>query len=410
MFFKKPDAVKLMQFTELKRYIDSLFDSQVSRVIDTVNKSLNALAAEVARFYELSEKFYSTDSESDMEFIEHMSSGFIKSQKALYSKSLSSILSGAQANMQVVADTHYEEVKLRKESFESIIQDILKLNSKFSMILVAYPKQMEAFKRQFSRMDKLLKSINEQLKGVSNEVGAYNSIMEKIAHMEEYIVSINEARAGNQASAINREEGYEEKLRNSISYIKSERSSYESKRHSAEEEANAIKHNIVSLLQPLSRAARIYDHESKGKIKIAEFISNPFNLLQGSDKCRTFEAELLKMQGYISSNPSKFKGYEAELTQISTVIKGNVPDMLARIQSFDKEIDATKEKIAALTAKIHETENEKSKLEEKFGEMVGKEEALRKASESMLKLKEEIEALCLNTYRVKLEITGMPEA
>ncbi len=400
----KPEAVKPIQFAELERYIGSLFDSHVSKGINSVDKSISDLVAEAAKFAELSDKFYSSDIEPDMEFIEHMSSGFMKSQKDLYAKSLSSILHEVQSSAQIVANTRYEEAKLKKEAFELIMQEILRLNSKFSMILVGYPRQMDAFKRQFSRMDKLLKGINDQLKGMSQEVGAYNNIIEKVSMMEESISLIEEIGKMGGASGMIRDEASEEKLRSAISTIGTERSSYESKMHSFEEEAKLIRHNITSLLQPLSRAARIYDHETKGKVRMAEFISNPISLLQGGNSYHVFESELLKMKSYISSNASKFKGHEAEQAHIAAVIKGNMPEMLARLRSLSDNVNNTKEKIAALTSRIHEMTNEKNKLEEKFGEMADREEKLRKSHESMLTYKGEIEKLCLDAYRVKIEI------
>ncbi|MGC8537718.1 MAG: hypothetical protein ACP5MZ_01895 [Candidatus Micrarchaeia archaeon] len=409
MFFKKPDIVKQVPFTELARYMDSLFDSKISKVMDSVDRLVSSLSAEAARFAELSEKFSSTDLEPDMEYIEHMSEGFIKSQKATYSKSLYTILTERAGSIDAPADTKYERIKIKKEAYEYMLQEILKLNSKFSMILVGYSKQMDAFKRQFSRMDKILKGINEQLKGVSEEVGAYNHINDEIARMMANIELINELDSRKRGLKIDRNEKADEKLRNAISAIEAERSSYESKKRSLEEEEKAARHSITSLLQPLSRASRIYDHDSKGKVRITDCISDPFNLLCDSDNYRAFENELRKMREYILSNNSKFKGYESEVSHISDILDGDIPNMMAKLQRINSEIDAIKGHVSALSSKLHEMESEKNKAEERFGMLADQEEHLRKAYASVTDSKSKIEELCFEAYRVRLSITGLPD-
>ncbi len=407
MFFKRQDAVKPIPFAELGRFVSSLFDSHISKGIDSINRSITTIVDEAARFAALSEKFSASDTEPDIEFIEHMGIGFIKSQKDIYAKSLLSILQGAQSGERVVADTRYEEAKLRKEALESVMQEILKLNSKFSMILVAYPKQMDAFKRQFSRIEKLLKSINDQLKGMSGEVAAYNGIMGKIYEMADQIGAINEAAPGTATASV-KEEGSEERLRAEIEALEKERSTYESKIHSLEDETNSIRHNLSSLLQPLLRAARIYDHESKSKIRISDLIRDIVGQMQGAVDYRAFEAELLKMQGYISSNPSKFKGHGTETMQITEAINGNVQGKLSRLNSLSNEVDAINGKIRELNGKIHERVSEKNKMEERLGEETDREEKLRNLRESLSGLKGEVERQCLNSYEAKIEITEIP--
>ena len=409
MFFKKPDIIKQVPFTELARYTDSMFDSKISKVMDSVERSVSSLSEEAARFAELSEKFSSADLEPDMEYIEHMSEGFIKSQKATYSKSLYSILTERAGSIDAPADTRYERIKLKKESYEYMLQEILKLNSKFSMILVGYSKQMDAFKREFSKMDKILKGINDQMKGVSEEVDAYNQINEEIARMMANIESINEASSRKSGLKIDRNEKEDEKLRNAISSIESERSSYESKMHSLEDEEKAMRHRIVSILQPLSRASRIYDHESKRKVHITEFIGDPIHLLANTDNYNIFEAELRKMREYILSNSSKFKGHESDASQISDVLSSDIPSMMAKLQHVETEANAIKERIAGLSSKLHEIEREKDKTEERFGELADQEERLRKSYASIIDSKSKIERLCFEAYKSRLSITDLPD-
>ncbi len=409
MFFKKPDIVKQVPFTELARYMDSMFDSKISKVMDSVERSISSLSEEAARFAELSEKFYSADLEPDMEYIEHMSEGFIKSQKATYSKSLYSILTERAGSIDAPADTRYERIKLKKEAYEYMLQEILKLNSKFSMILVGYSKQMDSFKREFSKIDKMLKGINDQLKGVSEEVDAYNRINEEIALMMANVESVNEASSRKSGLKIDRNEKADEKLRNAISAVEAERSSYESKMHSLEDEEKAMRHGIISILQPLSRASRIYDHESKGKVHITEFIGDPICLLSDIDNYHAFESELRKMREYILSNPSKFKGHESDASQISNAISSDIPRMMAKLQHIETEANAIKEHIAALSSKLHEMERERDKTEEKFGELADQDERMRKSYASIMDSKTKIERLCFEAYKARLSITGLPD-
>ncbi|EQD66970.1 hypothetical protein B2A_00912 [mine drainage metagenome] len=410
MFFKKPEAVKSVRYYELMHYVNSLFDSQVSKTVTAVDRSLSTLMVEAEKFADLSEKFYSADAEPDMEFIEHMSEGFIKSQKMVYSKSLSAILSERSAAMRITADTKYDEAKSRKEAFESMLQEVLRLNSKFSMILVGYSRQMDAFKKQFSRMDRELKQINEQLKGESEAVEAYNSISDQVSHMLSEIDALSHIRARKENQKIDRNIGSDEKLRSAISAIEAERSSYGSEKRALDDEESRLRHRLISLMQPLSRASRIYDHEAKNKIKMADYIGDSIAHLQDKEACAVFEAELRKMNEYVSKNPSKFKDNEAVMAQISDVLSSGIQGSIERIHLLEEKIGAVKEKIRHADSRLHEVVSEKDKLEERFGELVYTEEQMNRSYNEVLDSKGRIERLCLSAYRVRLEITELPAA
>ena len=404
MFFRRKEPQRNVHAGELKMLKDQEFERKIGDVLSYSNDIIVKLEHSMDDFKELCENFALENSAVDNELIGNVSNTTLASQKEAYVKAVLSIVNSTNAYKSAYA-THYDLAYEKKSNFERALHEILQANSRFSIVILGYSGSMTKFKKQFSIMEKLSKDLGMKMNSISTEVDEQRAIT---AEIDKLLILLEEL------DAAKRNMGELEEI--SAGKYKKEDKSDEIKRIDA---IVSGKHNelrdlhlqidqrveaIKSLIAPLERAARKYDHESGEKSTLSHFITDPIKNIKNEIDYSEFVAKLKKLRDSVAASSLMLKNSENISEAISTVLDANIYEDIAFINSERKRANEIKDEIGEYDYELQNMLKSYKTLRDSKDMIASANERISNIAADILSSKSTIESLFLKYYGTPIAI------
>ncbi|MEM3296394.1 MAG: hypothetical protein QW696_00650 [Candidatus Micrarchaeaceae archaeon] len=390
----------------LNGYAIALFDSKLRKVNARCGRSLAKLESALKDFESACIELGALEAVPDLESISSGASKAIAEQKPRYVKELTSVIASLRQDLSKVSEpTKYEEVLAKKTLIEGAVEDMLKLNSLFRGVLIGYGGYFGDIKRTFKAVENSLSALKFDIDGGSVDFLNHKNLVVLAGKLTALLGEFSASSAENSALRQN------SKFADNHSTNESERAKLlgrideiSKNIESAEQKKKSVIASINSMLAPLERAARKYDHGSASKFKLADAIKNPLDAIHDSESYSRFVAALKDMQSKIAAIEPNPKELDLIQQQLGMVLSSNILDSIYEISEFEGKENALLGELndaKALLADIDRIRKGKEDIENAIKANEEKQAAILAKISST---KENIEKLFYVYYKKKVRI------
>jgi hypothetical protein len=403
MFGKPAPEVKL-DLSQLPLYLDTCFDNKLRKLESNAEQLINEIERSKSEFESACDAFDRSEEAPDTEYTPRISASYIKSSKSAYIKSLHSIFT--QHRHAAGSGNIYSKYSYEQAEIEDLINSVLKTNMQFNSVLLGYSSSLGNFKRTFSVIERCNKNLKGELGLWSREVEEYRAVSESLHKLEASIeerdkikYAMKEGIDASKSHPID-SEGIKNDLTKKFDEEKSKLRHIETRR-------SALEANMASILLPLERAARKYDHYVGGRSNFTDYITKPLENITDKSTHDQFMHIVDSLSKEIDSGKLEIKNRGLAIHSVEAVKKGEVMDAISEIRSLDGQISAIRQSINGLEHTINEIKGyQKNSLD-----MQAEQDRLRHRdavlANDQASIKKDIEEKFLRYYKVKVLIQGL---
>jgi hypothetical protein len=398
MFFGGDSELKV-ELGHLNREVDKLFDKRVEKLSVKASRISDEINQAKLEFISACEEFDRITTEPDLENERWLNPHFIKSEKTIYIVTLRRIF---DEKVDISGSTHYARYSSELSSIDSLIREMVKVNSRYKAVIYAYPNKFERFKRAQMRIEKLAASLKFELDRVKTEFSEYNEINGHLVTISEHSdeLAASEKWLGQLESDASKKSVEKENMTDAESILASKRNELSAINRKREE----ISSKTISLIMPLSQAARMYDHYSLKKRKISDIVAHPIEELGSEGVFDEFIGLLEDLKGAVGSKKIEVKKPDETLAQISKIKGTDIYEMLSALKLIEKEAQSTEAEIRFFERSLNDKKAERGAHETRLNAMNDMKNKIESLKSSLTREKNETEQLVMKYYKKRLVI------
>jgi chromosome segregation ATPase len=396
MFFGgrgKPENVKLQ---ELDSFLDPLFKKKLGQFVPLTVSTAGDLERAKRQFIDACDEFERSDPEPYTEDLYTVNINFIKAQKNLYAQALRRLASSIMTEPKGTANI-YESYVLIASNLESVMNEMLKANATFKQVVHCYSNSLSSFKRAFSSIEKLTATIRNELGKESGEFSRYKEVkglasrlsqnimeLESLKNNVETLRKIIETKEGaNDANSLDISKNLESK-KSELSGVTSEISRTHAK--------------MESLILPLGRSAKKFDHFSVSKKKLHPFIENPLSAIENDVSCNEFKIMVNALKEAVDSGSIEVSNKAEVSKTISNVLNADLFSISNSLKSLGQKRKDIEGEISVLERSLNALKDRSASRERQRREMETMEEKARRMENERDAAKSKIERLFSEYY------------
>ncbi len=326
-------------------------ESKASRIAGAISRSRSDLDDACERFRDLQK-------DPDTDFTRSSSAAYIREQKKAYTGMLKRII--AFHTCDGSGSTTYDAYYSKMQDTEALLNEILKANTTFKMVLDAYPNDLGAFKRAFSSLENGWRMLRMEIEARGMDIDEYRTLLVRIRELaaladEQNVVneSITDLSKEEPGSARTEEI---EKVRAKIGTLKA-------KGEEIGRKATELNTEMSIILGTIDKPARKHDYLSMHKPKLTPLLASPSQLAQDG-RYDEFYRQVGETKEEIEKGVITVKNEGEVRSAINLIMSGRVRAIIDGIE----EMRVNREPV----------ENEMHDLERTLAELEG---AIRGASE-----------------------------
>ena len=399
MFFGKGGGVaEEIEESRLDEELDRQFDKKLEKFAVRTSKMQGEIARAKGEFILACEEFERLSVEPDIEYVRLGNPNYIKEQKRAYAITVKRTLGRSPA---AAGPTIYSGASAALADLDSAIAEIGRTNETFKPIVRAYPRHLGRFKSASMSLDSLASDLRLELQHVERELGEYNDTKERIYKLH---ATADEAKATEEELAL-LQVPHQQKDRHGE--IKEVEGMLSLKRGQIEETGRSISKissDIDSALVPLEKAARIYDHFSGRKRKLADVLSEPLETLETKEGLAELHVMLDELAESVRAGRLELKNPEATLANIARAKNGNLSEKALKLRQLHGERHALDGEVQHLRRRLEELDTEIMSSEAKARKMEELSRRTEGLSATLKKEREEVEGLFLKYYKRRVTI------
>jgi chromosome segregation ATPase len=403
MIFGKGDKPEKIDSRELSNLLDSLLD----RKLRNLDSKASGIAKELPRarlqFSNACKRFEELDVEPEKRNIYIDNIAFVKGQKNFYSKALKHIIDDWDISIPNASNTH-EKYSAMLMNIEKFIAEILKANTSFKNVLYSYANHLDEFKGSFSHIERLRNSLKNELSKTETEISEYKAIMDQISKLgilenelegiEKDIDAFNEHAASGNAVDVNEKIAEVSKVladkRNELAFT-------------IKEGSNII-NRINSVTSRLERSARKFDHVSKRKRRLGDFITDPIGSIKSESDYADFKMLVEELRKSVDSDVVDVKNNERVRHSINELLDADIYSMIKHFDDVQNKKSELEHAVKSLDMMLYKLKDNVASSEREIGNI----ELMRNnAADLRTKIdstRSRIESLFLEYYNKRLSI------
>lgn len=366
-------------------------DAKASRIADNISQSKRVLEAACGRFGELQK-------EPDTEYVRANSKTYVKEQKGAYTSLLKRILAvhlqeGAEGNT-------YERYYSIMQDTGALLNEVLKANTSFRMVLDAYPNDLGELKKAFSSIEIHWRALSYEIEARNGDLREYKHLLGEIRRLialgdEAKSVQAGIAELGSKES---KKADTEEisRLEQKIGALRMQKEAIARKMSELGAERGVI-------LSTIEKPARKHDYLSLYKPKITPLLSNPA-LLEQEERYGEFYSQVEEIKEEIEKGVISVKNADEVRRAIRTIMEG-------RIKAIMESVEEMRSNKLPIESEIRDLERMLQELRSIASGALQREVALESMKKKTEEIKGEqsaltgkIELLFLNYYRRRIKI------
>ncbi len=404
MFFRRKEPQRNVHVGELKALKEQEFERKIGDALSYLNSIIIKLEHSMNDFEGLCENFALENPAIDNELIGNVSNTTLASQKEAYVKAVLSIVNSTRAYKSAYA-TQYDLVHEKKSNFERVLHEILQANSRFSIVILGYSGSMTKFKKQFSAIEKLSKELGMKMNSISSEADERRAITAEIDRLLILLEELDAAKRNmGELEEISdgkyKPEDKSDEIKRIDGIISIKRNELRDLHLQIDQKTEAVK----SLIAPLERAARKYDHGSGEKSTLSHFITDPIKNIKNEIDYSEFVAKLKKLMDSVAGSSLALKNSENISEAISAVLDANVYDDIAFINSEMKRADEIKDEISEYDYELQNMLKSYKTLTDSKDMLASANERISNITADTLSSKSTIESMFLKYYSIQVAI------
>jgi hypothetical protein len=401
LFGRQPSKAEEVGLRQLNKRLDELFEGKLKKFSSRASSIAKAIYETRQQFSAACDEFDSVASAPDTEYIGGGNANQVRSQKGSYVTALHRIIEYATP---VEHPTSYSRCSAELSSLEAMIGEVLKTNNRFKMVMLAYSKHLGNFKRVFSALESLAATLKRELESVSNEYAEYDDVKGHIINIETTLDEM--AATKGELDSLQQATGHatKETVREGIAVLNEKLEARRKDRDNAIKEIEEVSFRMFSVLTPLKRTARLYDHLSKRKTKLSDIVSDPKEFFLQKDRFAEFSSMLDELARKIESSDVKVKDVKEAMEEINRARSANLFEDASLIRVLDERRRAAEDEMHYLEKLVADIKSEDTKKEthgKAVADMKGK---LADLDTSVQKEKAEIERFLLSYYKARITI------
>lgn len=405
MLFGRPSKVELGS-EKLEGYLREIFERDSERIVARCTKPRERLERGISMFKNAVDGLEAYGGAPDLESTGMTGESVVSDRKRRYVIALRNVLASLGKELEPeIHETSYEKLLHEKSVYERMISDVLRLNSDFKVVVLGYSERMGAFKKAFSELERGVRDMATELGRGAVSFDHYNTLklhIENLVELKEEVGTISAfADSGGQAMCNNLGG---ETLRE-MEALESRSRELSTKENALSSKIRELSGNIESLLQPIERASRKYDHGKKENGKISHFTTNPYAVdWKGSEYARFIEI-IRDLRNSILNKTIDVKNDEGIISRIDLIIDSRIGDMINEVRGIEMEMDEVRNEIRVCNSEIYMLKEHTTK---KKAEGEEREKILKKAEDAKENVSEEkraIERLFIEYYNALVSIT-----
>lgn len=401
MFFGKSEAEKVNS-DSLEELLNSLFTKKLGSFEPKAANLVKELNTAKLQFGEVCRRFGELDVEPYTEDLYSANINSIKTQKSLYSKALEHIADGLV--LEHSASNPYTKYNMILSNLEENINEMLKSNSKFKLVVYCYSNHLGAFKKSFSYIERLRDLLKGEIERRSKEFSEYTTLAEHISQLmilgeeleaiQNSLASLENSPVHSDQSAITKEE---DEIEKKLSSTRSELTDIEN-------QISDTTNRISRLLSPLDKAARKFDHASEGKKQLHHFIENPSGTIRDESEYNGLIVLIKELKKSLDADKIDVKNKSEIATSIELLLNANIYSMINSLKPLEMKRSDLNGEIRSL-GRTHDSLTESTKTKEKsIHEKESMEKRAAELASSRVSKKAVLEDLFLGYYGKRISI------
>ena len=171
------DGAKEVKLGELEGVLDRAFDDKLSSINSKASGLILGIEQSKQTFIEACDRFENSRSTPDRESIRAGSESYVVEQKSIYIGALRRVI---KAESSLSNKNLYTSYHSKLASARGLMDEILKINNKFRIVLEAYANELGRFKSTYTSIDRAVKELGTRLDSKATELKEYNDVLQEI--------------------------------------------------------------------------------------------------------------------------------------------------------------------------------------------------------------------------------------
>lgn len=396
-------GMKEARMEELEGMLDKAFDDKLSSINSKASGLILGIEQAKQVFLEACDRFENSSATPDRESIRAGSESYVVEQKSVYIGALRRII---KAESSLSNKNLYTSYHSKLASGRGLMDEILKINNKFRIVLEAYANELGRFKNAYTLMDRALKELQMRLDSKATEFKEYNDLLQEIEKLEAFSRELEELEAvsrefeGGAAADIDKEANA------AAGQFRGELAAKTLEIGSIDRAIADARSTILAHLAPLDKPARKYEHGTTSKMHLTYYLEDPVGTLSNREAgLREFSQHVVSLKKEIDESRIEVKNRREVAQAMDFVLNENIVQFLNEIEILKGKRKGIEQEIRELERSIREidrTEGEKRRKVMAAGEIKENMQRVKAARNTAIK---NIEGMFERFYRKKLKVT-----
>jgi predicted nucleic acid-binding Zn-ribbon protein len=403
LFGAKTDEKRL---DELEGFLNSVFDERLRGFEVKARNITNSLVSEKSYFERACAEFAALEAEPEIENRYFEKANVIRDQKESYARALKHIIGSWEPAPESHANV-YERYEAVLSAGDAFIQEMLRANASFNKVLHSYSNHLGNFKRSFSSVERETRSLRGELERHRERFSEYEGLRARIRELSGLQSEIERAEQGLRETQ-QRAAG-EKKERGTVdepATAKEAAQALNAELGRVREEAASLRGSINSLLAPLDKPARKFDHASGKKIALHAFVDNPLGTIRSESDYRTFVDLLGELERSVASGTIETKDNSVVGTAVSRLLGADLHRMIVHLREVERKVESLSHQARAAADAVRRVEDERLGAAEAAERIEARARELADMRKRKEEEKKEVAKRFLEHYRVRLSIIG----
>ncbi len=398
MFFGN-DRGQEISMDILDKEVGALFDRKIEKFTAKASKISRRMDNARKEFVTACNEFEKVSDEPDLEFKRWLNPNFIKSQKSTYVAALRGVFDTIDKPDGQVS---YSRYSAELASFDSAINEMLGINGRNRDVIHSYSRYINHFKYLQAELEGLAANMRAELEKVSAEFGEYNDVMAasaKLGATREEIDALKDRLKEFRTGATD-DAGW----KNGVTEFEAKMTGKKAELEKIDGDMDKISSKIASLVLPLEKAARVYDHSSMKKMKLFDMVENPVRSLASEEGFGEFSRMVEELKEGIEKGRIDLKKPGETLSLISRIKDAKIYADLSRLELLDREAKVLDGEIKFFEREIGKTKEKAWEVENRVKKMTDIEDTIKRLEDSGKNEKAALEALIAKYYKKNIVV------
>ncbi len=402
MFFGRPEP-ETVRLEELEALLVSQFEKKLGNFASRAGAIFEELKASRHEFMGACAELEGVEAEPYTEDLYQPNLEFIKSQKAIYSRTLRKIM-GSAIHEPEQGKPSYERYKEALAINEHAANEIMKANATYKVVMYSYARHITSFKRSFSSMERNMVSLRKEIRSREREGLEYESLKNGIGMLRDSVQDLEMLRNGIALLKSPSGEDEGEAIIASETEILNAAEAKRSELSGIEKEMASASARISLATAPLDRVSKKFDHLSMRKKSLHELLTDPVKALRDEVSYGELIGTVKELRASVEGGAIETKNRDGTIAAIDSLLASDIYGSAASVRMLSERRASILREIKdmeRIVADFHTRREEKTRRLAEHAEMLSRK---NQADKRVAKEKKEVEMGFAEHYHKSISV------